>query len=429
MQSSVQGTPPARFCCPITLELMKDPVMAKDGRTYERTAIQKWFNARRPVYKSPMTNVRLSSSEVIDNNDLRSEIKEWLQRKPECVATAANTTSTPLQSGDVVGAQFLLRYKATYTKNYFPAKIIRCGCSVVALEYLDETVGEYTVPLTNVIHPHTDVPEDKRCKQFLLLAASVSANTGTHNETTTAQPVAAPSAAVPPAAVPPAAAPPAAVPPAVVPPVPVAPLEPLSDQWKNTAKAFLYQPMQQKLLCESLPTVLRRLHEYGTRIAPRLAAPIRTRCVAHLDIANEERLATMQYTQKLLLLDTIRRTLLDELNDVPPPNDDGFNFTFQTSLLAFDEYLHIANNTKHNRYSCELKKANDCILTKWSVQSRPDWDGGTIYKETKNGSYDNRLVIVRIYARCREPLHCLVTNPPKKHKTAFKKMHATLQSL
>lgn len=76
MQSSVQGTPPARFCCPITLELMKDPVMAKDGRTYERAAFKQWFDARRPVYKSPMTNVRLSSSEVIDNNDLRSEIKE-----------------------------------------------------------------------------------------------------------------------------------------------------------------------------------------------------------------------------------------------------------------------------------------------------------------------------------------------------------------
>lgn len=29
--------------CPITHELMKDPVMATDGHTYEREAIMKWF--------------------------------------------------------------------------------------------------------------------------------------------------------------------------------------------------------------------------------------------------------------------------------------------------------------------------------------------------------------------------------------------------
>jgi hypothetical protein len=30
-------------CCPITLELMTDPVVAEDGHSYERTAIARWF--------------------------------------------------------------------------------------------------------------------------------------------------------------------------------------------------------------------------------------------------------------------------------------------------------------------------------------------------------------------------------------------------
>jgi hypothetical protein len=34
---------PNEYYCPITLELMRDPVVAKDGHTYERTAIEDWF--------------------------------------------------------------------------------------------------------------------------------------------------------------------------------------------------------------------------------------------------------------------------------------------------------------------------------------------------------------------------------------------------
>lgn len=31
------------FLCPITFELMIDPVIASDGHTYERSAIEKWY--------------------------------------------------------------------------------------------------------------------------------------------------------------------------------------------------------------------------------------------------------------------------------------------------------------------------------------------------------------------------------------------------
>jgi hypothetical protein len=37
---------PEDFKCPISVtdELMKDPVVAADGHTYERAAIEEWFN-------------------------------------------------------------------------------------------------------------------------------------------------------------------------------------------------------------------------------------------------------------------------------------------------------------------------------------------------------------------------------------------------
>ena len=45
------------FVCPITQELPLDPVMAEDGRVYERKAIEDWFATRQAgQLKSPVTN-------------------------------------------------------------------------------------------------------------------------------------------------------------------------------------------------------------------------------------------------------------------------------------------------------------------------------------------------------------------------------------
>jgi hypothetical protein len=44
--------------CPISLELMEDPVIALDGHTYEREAIEKWFECSN---SSPLTNEKLDS--------------------------------------------------------------------------------------------------------------------------------------------------------------------------------------------------------------------------------------------------------------------------------------------------------------------------------------------------------------------------------
>ena len=47
MRASINNVA-ADLRCPITQELPIDPVMAKDGKIYERTAILKWFR-KRPV--------------------------------------------------------------------------------------------------------------------------------------------------------------------------------------------------------------------------------------------------------------------------------------------------------------------------------------------------------------------------------------------
>lgn len=75
--------PPA-FCCPITMSVMTDPVLAADGFTYERSAIEKWlFGGKKgaPV-TSPMTGEALESKKLLQNLTLRSMIRDKFPDMP-----------------------------------------------------------------------------------------------------------------------------------------------------------------------------------------------------------------------------------------------------------------------------------------------------------------------------------------------------------
>ncbi|KAG2431032.1 hypothetical protein HYH02_013464 [Chlamydomonas schloesseri] len=63
------------LCCPITQEPLADPVLAADGNTYERSAIESWL---RDHDTSPMTNGVLPHKNLTPNNLIR-KIAEELQ--------------------------------------------------------------------------------------------------------------------------------------------------------------------------------------------------------------------------------------------------------------------------------------------------------------------------------------------------------------
>ncbi|KAG2438743.1 hypothetical protein HXX76_005288 [Chlamydomonas incerta] len=75
--SQADAVPPM-FLCPITQDVMEDPVVAADGYTYERLAITEWVS-RSPT--SPLTNMRLDHTQVVPNLTLRSAIKEWREQQ------------------------------------------------------------------------------------------------------------------------------------------------------------------------------------------------------------------------------------------------------------------------------------------------------------------------------------------------------------
>ena len=79
---------PPEIVCPITDEIMRDPVMAADGHTYERRAITEWF-AHHDT--SPITNLALDNKHLILPNHLaRAHAQRFRDEcRAECVGGVA----------------------------------------------------------------------------------------------------------------------------------------------------------------------------------------------------------------------------------------------------------------------------------------------------------------------------------------------------
>lgn len=73
------GTPPtlpSAYCCPISMEIMVDPVIVATGHTYDRCSIERWVHTQ--GHKTcPCTGMKLRHLEFTPNYALKSAIQEW----------------------------------------------------------------------------------------------------------------------------------------------------------------------------------------------------------------------------------------------------------------------------------------------------------------------------------------------------------------
>jgi hypothetical protein len=74
------AAPPSEYLCPITLELMEQPVVAPDGNVYEESAIRQWLAAHKT---SPMTGAPMTTEPLLRCNTLRSAIIGWKEKHPQ----------------------------------------------------------------------------------------------------------------------------------------------------------------------------------------------------------------------------------------------------------------------------------------------------------------------------------------------------------
>jgi hypothetical protein len=77
--SSSNGGVPSLFLCPLSQKVLTDPVVACDGFTYDRRAIQEWFESGQRI--SPLTKQALRSTATLPNHVVRCAVGEWMEWK------------------------------------------------------------------------------------------------------------------------------------------------------------------------------------------------------------------------------------------------------------------------------------------------------------------------------------------------------------
>ncbi|KAM0885396.1 hypothetical protein ACQ4PT_030364 [Festuca glaucescens] len=83
---------PDDFRCPISLDLMKDPVIVSTGQTYERGCIERWLEAGHDT--CPKTQQKLPNKSLTPNFVLRSLIAQW------CEANGVEPPKRPAQQSN-----------------------------------------------------------------------------------------------------------------------------------------------------------------------------------------------------------------------------------------------------------------------------------------------------------------------------------------
>ena len=65
------------------MDLMRDPVLAMDGHTYERSEIERWLADHQT---SPKTNEALPSKKLYPNHAVKSMVQDYLEtcKKHHC---------------------------------------------------------------------------------------------------------------------------------------------------------------------------------------------------------------------------------------------------------------------------------------------------------------------------------------------------------
>ncbi|GMH12190.1 hypothetical protein Nepgr_014031 [Nepenthes gracilis] len=95
---------PSHFLCPISLQLMRDPVTLSTGITYDRESIETWLFSRKNT-ACPVTKQALSATDhhhLTPNHNLRRLIQSWCVLNASYGIERIPTPKPPVEAADVV---------------------------------------------------------------------------------------------------------------------------------------------------------------------------------------------------------------------------------------------------------------------------------------------------------------------------------------
>lgn len=88
---------PDEFRCPISLDLLRDPVIVASGHTYDRNSIAQWINSGH--HTCPKSGQRLIHMALIPNYSLKSLIYQWCQENNIPMLESASSSSSSSDLG------------------------------------------------------------------------------------------------------------------------------------------------------------------------------------------------------------------------------------------------------------------------------------------------------------------------------------------
>lgn len=113
----------AGFNCPITLSLMRNPVLAKDGNNYEETAILAHIATKGNDAKSPVDNAT-PIQEVFPNLELRNRIQDAVLKSRKLAGEYWEAHSDAIINPQIGEKAFAEKFRSKYPDLDFPKSII-----------------------------------------------------------------------------------------------------------------------------------------------------------------------------------------------------------------------------------------------------------------------------------------------------------------
>jgi hypothetical protein len=150
---------PHEFRCPISMELMKDPVVCEDGHSYDRESITSWLERSQT---SPMTRQPISRAALRPNLALKSSIKRWQEEKakePRVVINMPRPSAPPYQPPPYSSYQGQAQPTASYQAPSYPQNA-----------YVTHSIVPYSTPKVREPLPQqVSQAEDQKKKVKIIL--------------------------------------------------------------------------------------------------------------------------------------------------------------------------------------------------------------------------------------------------------------------
>lgn len=125
---------PEDFRCPISLDLMREPVIISSGHTYDRNSIAQWIDSGHHV--CPKSNQRLIHMALIPNYALKSLMQQWCQENNISMAMTMNESTKPYSSSELERSSNSKRYVSEEPTDHISASKAASDAVKMTAEFL-----------------------------------------------------------------------------------------------------------------------------------------------------------------------------------------------------------------------------------------------------------------------------------------------------